>query len=243
MWSLQLSSLADVRMAGRRESSQATFAKTSTPAGILTPSPPWSRRTSGIARTWRPSMRGTKQADVDLGRLCQAMRQARLQDAFMRAKMVEMVRERAGAHYSEDAAYKTTPINLMSLYERVVSRTLIAKNPRYFLKTFDARARSTVSAQQDAINEDVVKMRLDVALRRAVISALYGFGAVAVALADPADAALRGWTIQAGMPFVEHIDRDDIVYDIHANDPLQMEYYGWRRRIPTDVAREQNGRK
>jgi len=188
-------------------------------------------------------MRGTKQADVDLGRLCKAMRQARLQDSYMRAKMTEMVRERAGAHYSEDAAYKSTPINILSLYERVISRTLIAKNPRFRLQTHDTKSRHVVAAQEDAINEEVVKMRLDVTARRAVISALYGFGAVVCALADPADAGIRGWTIEAGMPFVEAIDRDDIVYDIHAHDLTQMEFVGWRRRIPTDIARAMYRRK
>lgn len=188
-------------------------------------------------------MRGTKKADVDLGRLCEAMRQSRLQDSYMRDQMVEMVRERAGAHYSEDAAYKSTPINLMSLYERTISRSLISKNPRYRLQTYNAQARHVVSAQQDALNEDVQRMDLAEAAREAVISALYGFGAVVVALADPADAGLRGWTIEAGMPFVEQIDRDDIVYDIHAKKLSQMEYIGWRRRIPTDIAREIYKRK
>lgn len=183
-------------------------------------------------------MRGTKQADVDLGRLCEAMRQSRLQDSFMRQTTADMVRERAGAHYSEDAAYKSTPINLMSLYERTISRSLISKNPRYRIQTYDVRARHVVSAQQDSLNEEVQRMNLAEAGREAVISALYGFGAVVCALADPADAGLRGWTIEAGMPFVEQIDRDDIVYDIHAKKLSQMEYIGWRRRIPTDIARK-----
>ena len=184
-------------------------------------------------------MRGTAKADVDLGRLCEAMRQSRLQDEFMRAKMTEMVKERAGAHYSPDAADKSTPINLMSLYERVISRALISKNPRYRLQTFNQKARHVVSAQQDSLNDDVVKMVLAEAAREAVISALYGFGAVVCALADPADAGLSGWALQAGMPFVEHIDRDDIVYDIHANKlSAGAEYVGWRGKPHPDRHRQ-----
>lgn len=184
-----------------------------------------------------------KEKDLELGRLCNAMQKARLQDRFGREKMAEMVKESTGSHYSDNGADKETPINLLALYERVVSRNLIAKNPRVKLSTFEKSDKPTMAALNDSVNDTIKKIRLVDTLRQSVINGLYSMGIVQVALATPADSAMTGWNLKAGSPFAMIVDRDDFVWDIHAREISKAGFVGNRLRLPLDVIKKMFGKK
>jgi len=149
-----------------------------------------------------------------------------------------MVRQYVGMHWSEEGTSEKVPVNLISLYVTVVSRNLIAKNPRVMLSTFDRQNKPAVSAMQSWANEEIGRMRLQNTLKRVVLDGLFSLGICKVALATPADSATVAWNLVAGSPFAERVDLDDFVYDMHARDFTESSFIGHRYRVPLDVVKD-----
>lgn len=174
---------------------------------------------------------------IDIPRLVQAMQRSRLMLSRFRQERVEMVRQYVGNHWSEEGTSEKVPVNLISQYVSVVGRNLVAQNPRFMLSTFSRQQKPVVTAMQDWMNKEVVKMNLQNTLQRVVIDALFSIGICKVALSDPAQAAAVAWSIAAGQPFAERVDLDDFVFDIHARDFSECGFIGHRYRVPLDIVK------
>lgn len=157
---------------------------------------------------------------------------------FFREERVRGVRHLAGNRYSRNAARKVTYINLISLYVNIVSRNLISKNPRVSLSTFDKSNKPSVDAAESWINQELVRMDFASTMQRIVLDALFSVGIGKVCLATPEDAAVSGWGLQAGRPYISRVDLDDFVFDVRARDFSECTFLGHRYRAPLDVVRE-----
>lgn len=177
-------------------------------------------------------MARSQKLPFDLTALCQAIQQSRLTLRRPREERTYAVRQYVGKHYSEEAARQMVPVNLLGLYVSIMSRSLVAKNPRVMLSTFEREMKPVVSAMESWANEEIENIQLANTLERAVVDALFNIGIVKVGLATPADAALLNWDLRAGQPFAERVDLDDFVYDIHARDFSEAGYLGHRVRLP-----------
>ncbi len=174
-----------------------------------------------------------------LARLCEAIRKSRLVLRRFREERVAIVKEYVGHHWSEEGARLPVPLNLIAMYCNVVGRSLIAKNPRVMLSTFDRSQKATVQAEQLWVNRELEAIDFARTEGRAVLDALIGGpGFVKVALATPSDSAVAAWDLPVGNPFAEIIDFDDIVFDIHARDFREVGYIGHRYRVPIDTVRD-----
>ncbi len=181
-------------------------------------------------------MRG--QRKIDVPRLCQSMSRSRLVLKYFRDERREAVRQFVGRHWSEEGTSEKVPVNLLSLYIRIISTKLVAHSPRVMLSTFDRSLRPTVSAMEDWANKEIERMQLVNTLHRVVVDALFSIGIMKVALADPGQAAAVAWQLGAGQPFCERVDLDDFVYDVHARSFDEVGYIGHRYRVPLDVVKE-----
>ncbi len=179
-----------------------------------------------------------KEKEVDVSRLAFAMQRARLQLRRYREERREAVRQYVGGHWSDEGSSQKVPINLISLYVNIVSRTLIAKNPRVMLSTFDRGNKATIKTMEKWANKEIERMRMANTLQRIVLDALFSVGICKVALATPADAAIMAWRLGAGMPFIERVDLDDFVFDVHARDFSEVGFIGHRYRVPLEVIRD-----
>lgn len=179
-----------------------------------------------------------KKYQCDLARLTSAMRRCRLTLRRFRAERREMVRQFVGNHWSDEGTAEKVPVNLISLYVQVMTRQLVAKDPRGLFTTFDRNNKAVVEAEQDWVNKQVVRMRLANTLRRVVIDALFSIGICKVALSTPANAAAVSWSLPAGQPFAERVDLDDFVFDVHARDFSEVSFVGHRYRVPLDAVRD-----
>lgn len=177
-------------------------------------------------------------AKLDIPRLCEAVRADRLALRPFRENRLTAVRQRAGRNYSDNGTWESVPVNFVGLYEQVVSRSLIAKNPRVMLSTFEREFKPQVSIMQEWANGEVEQIRLATTLQRAVVDALYVMGIARVALASPADASRKGWNLSAGQPVVDWIDLDDWVWDMHARCADEVRYSGHRYRVDIDVLKD-----
>ena len=67
----------------------------------------------------------------------------------------EAVRAFVGHHWSEEGSTKRRPVNLIAQYVTIVGRSLIAKNPRVMLSTFDPTVKPTVKALEGWANKEI----------------------------------------------------------------------------------------
>jgi hypothetical protein len=176
--------------------------------------------------------------DFDIGRLAQAMQNARLVLRTPRQNRFDMVRQYVGRRWSEEGSIQTVPCNLLSAYVGIVGRKLIAHNPRVMLSTWNRSARPVVTAMETWANQEIERIKLQNTLQRIVVDALFSVGICKVALATPADAAISGWRSSAGQPVAERVDLDDLVFDVHARDFSECGFIGHRFRAPMSVIRK-----
>jgi len=175
---------------------------------------------------------------LDLKRLCEAMKRARLFMARAREERVKMIRQYVGQHWSEEGTTEKVPVNLVGQYVSIVGRRLVAKNPRVLISTFDTQLKPMVSAMTDWANKQIKHVKLQETLRRAVTDALFSVGIVKIALASPAEAGVYAWQLASGEPFAKCVDLDDFVYDIHARTFEEVGYIGHRFRVPLDIVKD-----
>lgn len=184
-----------------------------------------------------------RSTDLEIPRLCDCIDQSRRALERFRTNRKKMVKQLVGYHWSENGFNKPVPINLISHYTSIISRYLIAKNPRVMLSVFDRAHKPTVKAMQSWANKEIERMYLANTLARAAVDALFSIGIVKVARADPGEAALVGWGLGAGQPYCECIDLDDWVVDMKAADFTQVGFEGHRVRVPRVAAVEMLGKR
>jgi hypothetical protein len=189
-------------------------------------------------------VRSESQKDFDLGNLCIAAARARLVLQRQRQVMVEMVRDYAGPYWGAEwqAGYQTQPINILGLYTSITLRGLISKNPRVMLSTFVPQAKPVVAAMEEWFNNHVEKINFSKTLRRIFLDMMFVMGIAKVGITNPMDSIMSGRVLKAGEPFVDRIDLDDYVYDIHARD-ISESWQGHRFRVPLDLAKKFFGKK
>ncbi len=187
------------------------------------------------AKAPKPHVRGE---DVDFSRLCADIRRSRLALRFPREARRDAVLQYVGSHYSEEGCAEDVPINLLALYVSIVGRSLIAKNPRVMLSTFQRAAKPIAAAMESWVNRKLESMAFDRTLQRWAVDALFSVGILKIALATPSDAAHLSWNLRAGEPFAQTIDLDDFVIDMHARDVAEAAYLGHRYRVPLDTVKD-----
>lgn len=176
--------------------------------------------------------------EIDLERLCSVIaRDWRDMEPFRRNRL-EAVRQLGGARYGDDCAPKDVPVNLVGIFVKIMSRSLIANNPRVMYSTFDRSQQAAVSAMEQWANDEIVRENLVDVYGRVMPDALIWKGIVKIALATPADAVTSGWDLQAGQPFMELVDPEDYVCDQSAKQKENCSYEACRYRIPVSVANE-----
>lgn len=179
-------------------------------------------------------------AEVDLNKLCEAIRASRLVLEPFRVSRMEAVRKYAGDQWSTETAMTKRPINFLSLYLQILSRNLIAHDPRAMLSVKKAEYRATVSAMEEWLNPQIKRMGLADSLHRGGIDAIYGFHVMKVGLATPAEAEKTGWEVEFGQPYASCIDLDDWAMDPHARTLRELAWMGHRTRVRTDSIKDSN---
>lgn len=167
-------------------------------------------------------------------RLCESMREDRRVLEPYRKQFLEWNRAYAGAHWSERAKDKEMPCNMIDLFVRAMMQNLVAKNPRFQLRTWDRQHEPSVKAAEKWANQQAEEQRFDLTFQRAVFNALGLFGMVKVSLCTPSEASMTGWRARAGTAYMESIDPDDFVGDMHAHTFDTMSYQGHRFRVPLE---------
>ena len=178
-----------------------------------------------------------RKPEVDLDRLCEAIRTSRMVLEPYRVARREAARKYAGDQWSSETAYVPRPVNFLSLYMQIMSRNLISHDPQAMLSTFKKEYKAIVSAMEDWVNPELVRMDLAATLERGGMDALYGFHVMKVGLATPAMSEKSGWEMGVGMPYAQCVDLDDWCMDPHARTFKECSWMGHRSRVMVETLR------
>jgi len=176
--------------------------------------------------------------EVSLERLVNAYLDDRKELEPFRERRKEAVEQLAGHNYGEGGTTGEVPVNLLGLYVQIMSRSLVANNPRVMYSTFIREQEMAVNAMQEWANEEIVRMNVVETYKRVVIDSLLCVGIMKIALATPADAMISGWDLKAGQPFMSAVDLDDFACDMTARRFDECQYHACMYRIPVAVANE-----
>ncbi len=115
------------------------------------------------------------------------MQRARLVLRKPREEVVQMARQVAGMHWSEEGADQAVPCNVLAMYLSIVGRKLIANDPRVMLSTDEKEFKAPVSIMETWANKQIRRIRFADVEARVVENAMYSIGIAKVALATPAE--------------------------------------------------------
>lgn len=175
--------------------------------------------------------------EFDVTRLCSAIQKDRRRLERFRTNMVDAVKQYVGSRWNDEGSDKPVPVNLISLFAKSVVPKLVADNPRFMLSTYDRSAKAMVSAMQDWVNEEAIRMNLKKTFTKLAYNGAFSIGIAKVALATASDAERYAWRLKAGRPFVSYVDLDDWVHDGCTRNLAEAGYCGHRFRVPLEIAK------
>lgn len=170
--------------------------------------------------------------DVDLPKLYDCIERDYRSLGPYRENLRNHASESAGAHYSDPPnaapANPERPVNMISLYERIMMGHLVGGDPRMMVSTFNRKLRQYVSTLEDWGNRQLVKMGFGDIMRGSVRHALYLMAVAKVALIAPSEDRFGGYRKKTGEVGVQLIDFEDFVFDIRAKQFSECWYMGHR---------------
>lgn len=174
-----------------------------------------------------------KTKDVDLPRLYDSIERDYRSLQPYRENLFVQTSEAAGSHYSD---YPTAqipvnpenPVNLLSLWERIMMGHLVGASPRMLVSTDDPAMRHFARPFEQWGNRQLKRMHFGDILRRWVKDALYSIGIVKCSITAPTEARFGGYEKKAGEIGLSNIDLEDWVWDMRAKKPSECWYMGHR---------------
>lgn len=175
--------------------------------------------------------------DNFFGRLSDVVRADRLALDPFRRNLRDFTLQHAGNFYGDGGLPYEVPLPLISTFLQVHSQSLIPKEPRVQLITFDSQMTPAVDAMQNWQNDYFQEIDFADTLRRSVHDALLSEGRLKIDLLPP-EVANAGYSMEAGQPYICSIDEDDWVCDMEARRYSDLTYWGYKYYVPLEVAQD-----
>lgn len=180
-------------------------------------------------------MKKSDELYVDLPALRECCdRDYRVLDVY-RENMVTHVREFVGSHYSDytnrpesistNGSEYANPVNLLSLFVRVVTDYLCGSDPRMMSSTFTREYRPFVSALEDWGNRRLVQMDFADVYKTAITDAVFLMAWVKTSLTKPAEARFGNGKVPGELS-ITNIPFQDMVFDTRAKKFSECDYIG-----------------
>lgn len=170
-------------------------------------------------------------------RLAETVRADRKATEPFRNNLRAFTLQHVGSYYGEGGLGYEVPLPLLTTYLNTYSRSLVPKEPRISLVTFDEKLMPAVDAMENWQNDYFEEIDLGDTLRRVVHDGLMSEGRIKVDLMPP-EVAEGGYGYEAGQPYLCSIDEDDWVCDMEARNYKDITYWGYRYFIPLEVAQD-----
>lgn len=158
----------------------------------------------------------------------------------LRTTRLSAIKEYVGKNYSENGADASVPLNLLEFAVNVYLRQLTANNPQVLASTKFPELRPAADMFESALNQLLIELNAHETFKRAVLDAMFGVGVVKIGMSEDVRTEVLGYTHVVGVPFMDHIDIEDMYFDTTATRFDQQAFVGHVYRMPEEVARESN---
>ncbi|MEE8466613.1 MAG: hypothetical protein V3S68_09065 [Dehalococcoidia bacterium] len=165
---------------------------------------------------------------------------SRLKEAFdwslkrfqtYRENRTDAIKEYVGRYYAEEGHENRVALNKVEQLVGIFSRQLAARRPRALVRTKDRNLKNEALRLELSLNDLVVSLKLGQTLRDIAVDAIFAMGVAKVGLgANSAE--------DQPQAFVELVDLDDLILDLKATRPDQMQFIGNRYRVPLEEAKK-----
>ena len=172
-------------------------------------------------------------------RLQTAVEWSRKQMTPFRERRARFLRQYLGHHYgSANSNAERMPMNMLALAVQTFSRNLAARNPAVTVSGRRRDLAPLAKKMELTMNQTIEEIDLRSTLATVVFDAIFYVGAVKVGLTEGAAEELHGELHDAGLPFVDPIDPEDLVIDMNATRLEAMQFCGNRYLLPLDMVRD-----
>ena len=169
----------------------------------------------------------------DVDRLKVSLRWSRQAMLRYRQKRLEMVRIVMGGHWNESSVPDRQPLNMMDLTLRVWTRNLIARSPKARVVARRKEMRPLAKSFELVMDGVVREMALGRSLEATVVDAMLSpLSVMKCGITEAGMGEALGALHDAGLPYADPVDFEDLVVDMSANDWESMQYVGNRFVMP-----------
>ena len=152
-----------------------------------------------------------------------------------RRKRVEAIRTVYGAHWNDQSVRKRQPMNMLELTVRIWLRNLVTRNPSVVVNAKRPEVRPFAKTYSIVLSQVIREMDLAVSLEDVAVDAIFSpIGVMKVGITDKAIGEAAGYRHDAGYPYADAVDLDDLVLDMSADRWEAMDYVGNRYVLPLD---------
>lgn len=172
----------------------------------------------------------------DYERLLKAVRWSRKTMEPFRRKRQQTVRIMYGAHWADGSTAIAQPVNMLELTVRIWLRNLVAKAPTVRVSPKDRKWKPLAKDFELVMEQVIREIDLASALQDAAFDALTcPVGVVKVGITEEELGEQAGYLHDAGLPFCDAVDFDDLVLDMAAGRFEAMAYVGDRYVLPYEA--------
>lgn len=161
-----------------------------------------------------------------LQKLHDAVRESNNRMDKFRSNYKDLLKQYVGARYSDDAADKDNPLNLMEAACTIYMQALAAKPPQVTVRTKQRRYKSAAMKLEALVNQELENPKIMHSIQRAVIASLMGMGLVKVGIRPAGQVEAYGESMDYAAPYVDVVLLENWVQDLSAPTLDEADYYG-----------------
>lgn len=172
----------------------------------------------------------------EYGRLRRAFEFSRDKMTPFRQRRFQAITAYVGGNYGDGQGEKAHPVNLLQMAIGIYRRNLAARRPSVTIRAANKARRGTAKKAELMLNSILEEMRFEDSLSRVVLDALFSIGVMKIGLTSTEMEESHGVLHDAGLPFADCIDLDDLVIDMRAKTWETMQFIGNRFVVPREMA-------
>lgn len=172
----------------------------------------------------------------DFKKLSQAFEWSRLRMLPFREERVRNLKTFLGRHYNGEATSERIPVNMLEMAVQIYRRNLVTANPSVRIRTEKRSLRPVARKFQLAMTKVMKEMDFQNSMNTVVFDALFGLGVAKIGITDKNLGEMPGYLHDAGFPFMDAVDMDDLVLDMNSKHWEGMQFAGNRYELPYEEA-------
>ena len=172
----------------------------------------------------------------EYSRLSKAFEWSRLRMLPFREERVRNLKTFLGRHYNGEVTSDRVPVNMLEMAVQIYRRNLVTSNPSVRIRTEKRTLRPIARKFQLAVTKVLEEMDFRSSMNTVVFDALFGLGVAKIGITDKALGEMPGYLHDAGFPFMDAVDLDDLVLDMNAKHWEAMQFVGNRYELPYEEA-------